>query len=137
MNNDNKPYTRIEVLIQIKKILRKAISRVLIVVLIIEDLEELQIYETKASTSVRVACAVNFLGLHSELVDEITAIENLQLIDYKKQDRYGIIRDNEELFIALIGEKEDSLLISYTTDRNQVLILSQLITQCWISGTLI
>ena len=66
---------------------------------------------------------VNFLGFHSELLDEIESLENVILRDYKGQDRYVINRDNEELFIAIIGEREDNLLTIYTTDKQHIRIL--------------
>ena len=101
MTYDKKQFTRREVLIKIKEILREATSNVFLVVPTIEDTEELQLYEIKSSTNIRVACAVNFLGFHSELLDEIESLENIILRDYKEQDRYVINRDNEELFIAV------------------------------------
>jgi len=124
-----------EILEKMREILQKAISSVTIVVPSIEDLQELYLYEIKASTALKIACSINpGVEDHSELLDEFESFDNISIRNYERQDRYALIRDGEELFIAIIGNSENNHLTFYTKDSKHIRLLSALITESWIQS---
>ena len=122
-----------EMLNKIDEILKRTISSILIVVPELKDLENIRLYELKSSTSIRIACKVDSF----ELFDELTSLGNVKIINYEKEDRYGIIRDNEELFISIFGEDKNNLLTFYTDDLKHIQVVNTLITECWINGKIV
>ena len=125
--------SKTEILNKINEILKQSTSNVLIVVPELKDIENIPFYEIKASTSIRIACMVNSF----EFFDELTSLDNIKIRNYERKDRYGIIRDNEELFLAIPGEDKNNLLTFYTDDIKHIKVVNTLITKCWISGTIV
>ncbi|MFX1299019.1 MAG: hypothetical protein ACFFD2_29695 [Promethearchaeota archaeon] len=124
-----------EILEKMRQILQNAISSVTIVVPSIEDLQELYLYEIKASTVLMIACAINpGIEEHSELLDEFESFDNITLRNYERRDRYALVRDGEELLIAVIGSSENNHLTFYTKDSKHIRLLNTLTTECWIQS---
>ncbi len=123
----------IEILNKIKEISKRAISSILIVVPELKNIESINLYELKSSTSIKIACKVD----HLELFDELISLGNVKIRNYMREDRYGIIRDNKELFISIFGEDKNNLLTFYTDDLEHIKVVNTLITECWISGTIV
>ena len=123
----------IEILNKIKEISKRAISSILIVVPELKNIESINLYELKSSTSIKIACKVD----HLELFDELISLGNVKIRNYMREDRYGIIRDNKELFISIFGEDKNNLLTFYTDDLGHIKVVNTLITECWISGTIV
>lgn len=122
-----------EILNKINEISKRAISSILIVVPKLKDIENIHLYEIKSSTSIRIACKVDYLELFNELI----SLGNVKIRNYEKEDMYGIIRDNEELFISIFGEDKNNLLRFYTDDLCHIKVVNKLITDCWIDGKIV
>lgn len=136
MKNKNQLFdinSKSEILNKINEISKRAISSILIVVPKLKDIEDICLYEIKSSTSIRIACKVN----HLEIFDELISLGNVKIKNYEREDRYGIIRDNEELFISIFGEDKNNLLTFYTKDIKHIQVVNTLITECWIRGTIV
>ncbi len=113
----------IEILNKIKEISKRTISSILIVVPELKDIESINLYELKSSTSIKIACKVD----HLEIFDELISLGNVKIKNYEREDRCGIIRDNEELFISIFGEDKNNLLTIYTDDMKHIKVVNTLI----------
>ena len=118
---------------KIKEISKRATSSILIVVPELKDIESINLYELKSSTSIKIACKVD----HLEIFDELISLGNVKIRNYEREDRYGIIRDNAELFISIFGEDKNNLLTFYTDDMKHIQVVNTLITECWINGKIV
>ncbi|MFX1278945.1 MAG: hypothetical protein ACFFA3_05970 [Promethearchaeota archaeon] len=122
-----------EILEKMREMLPNSISNVTIVVPDIEDLQELYLYEVRSSVSMNIACSINpGIDQHSELLQEFESLDNISIKNYEQRDRYGIVRDAEELLIAVKGRSEDNHLVFHTKDSKHIRLLNSLITESWI-----
>jgi hypothetical protein len=126
--------TKTEILEKMREVLQNnAMSNVSIVVPNIEDLQELYLYELRSSVSMNISCSINpGNDEHSELLQEFESLDNISIKNYEQGDRYGVIRDAEELLIAVTGRSENNHLIFHTKDSKHIRLLSSLITEAWI-----
>ncbi|MFX1574108.1 MAG: hypothetical protein ACFFB0_15295 [Promethearchaeota archaeon] len=131
----NGQISKSEILEKMRDILQHAISNATIVVPSIEDLQDLYLYEIKASTTLKIACSINpGIEDNNELLDEFETFDNISIRNYERKDRYALIRDGEELFVAVIGNSVNNHLTFYTKDSNHIRLLSPLITESWIQS---
>ena len=130
----NVQITKSEILEKMKDVLQNnAMANVTIVVPSIEDLTELYLYELRSSVSMNIACSINTgIDEHSELLQEFESLDNISIKNYEQRDRYGVIRDGEELLIAVIGRSENNHLVFHTKDSKHIRLLNSLITESWI-----
>jgi len=130
----NVQITKSEILEKMKEVLQNnAMANVTIVVPSIEDLTELYLYELRSSVSMNIACSINTgIDEHSELLQEFESLDNISIKNYEQRDRYGVIRDGEELLIAVIGRSENNHLVFHTKDSKHIRLLNSLITESWI-----
>ncbi len=131
----NAQISKSEILEKMREIIQNAKSNVTIVVPSIEDLQALYLYEAKASTTLKIACSINAgIEEHSELLDELESFDNITLRNYVRKDRYALVRDGEELLVAVIGKSESSHLTFHTKDSKHIRLLTSLITESWIQS---
>jgi len=130
----NVQITKSEILEKMKEVLQNnAMANVTIVVPSIEDLQELYLYELRSSVAMNIACSINpGIDEHSELLQEFESLDNISIKNYEQGDRYGVIRDAEELLIAVIGRSENNHLVFHTKDSKHIRLLNSLITESWI-----
>jgi chromosome segregation ATPase len=122
-----------EILKKMKEILQNANASLLIVIPKIEDLQELYLYEVKASVSVSVACSINpGIEEHSELLEEYESLDNITLKNYNLEDKYALVRDGEELLYGVVGKSENNNLVIYTKDPNHIKLLNALPFEVWV-----
>jgi hypothetical protein len=122
-----------EILEKMREILPNANASLLIVTPKIEDLQELYLYEIKASVSVRVACSINpGIEEHSELLEEYESLDNITLKNYNLEDKYALVRDGEELLYGVAGKAENNFLVIHTRDPNHIKLLNALPLEVWI-----
>ena len=127
--------TRAEILEKMKSVIEKSIASVTIVVPNIEDLQELYLYELRSSVSMKIACSINpGISEHSELLEEFESLDNIDLRNYERADRYVVTRDGEELFFAAIGNSDDNHLVLHTRDPKHIKLFSSLATEGWIQS---
>ncbi len=122
-----------EILEKMREIVPNSNASLLIVTPKIEDLQELYLYEVKASVSVRVACSINpGIEEHSELLEEYESLDNITLKNYNLEDKYALVRDGEELLYAVTGKSENNYLVIHTKDPNHIKLLNALPLEVWI-----
>jgi chromosome segregation ATPase len=129
----NVKINKTEILEKMREMLPNAMSNVTIVVPGIEDLQNLYLYEVRSSVAMNIACSINpSIDEHSELLQEFESLDNISIKNYEQKDRYGIVRDAEELLIAVIGTSELNHLVFHTKDPKHIRLLNSLITESWI-----
>ncbi|MHA2036743.1 MAG: hypothetical protein ACW98X_09940 [Promethearchaeota archaeon] len=122
-----------EILEKMREILPNANASVMIVTPKLEDLQELYLYEVKASVSMRIACSINpGIDEHSELLEEFESLDNITLKNYNMEDKYVLVRDGEELLYAITGKSENNNLVIHTKDPNHIKLLNALTLEAWI-----
>ena len=118
---------------KMRDILKKAHHSVTLIAPKITDFEDLKIYVVKSSVNLNLAALINLeIEKHMELLEELESFENVQIRNYEGEDRYGLLRDGEELLFAAIGSNADNYLKFYTNDSSQVKMLKNLITDAWL-----
>lgn len=124
-------YSREQIVTKIIEILNHAIHNVTIVTPSIEDLEDLKLFEVKNSVSVKVACNIDPANSkHSDLLAEFESLDNITIRQYDAKDRWGISRDNEEIFLGAVGE--DGNLVFYSRDSLHLKLFNQIIMESWL-----
>lgn len=127
--------TKKEILNKMREILENSISNVMIVVPSIDDLQELYLYEVRSSVNMKIACSINPANdEHAELMDEFEALDNIQIRNYERGDRFVLSRDGEELFLAGRGTSDNNHLVLYTKDSDHLKLLNSLVTESWIAS---
>ncbi len=124
-------YNHEQIAAKVREILNHAIHNVTIVTPSIEDLEDLKLFEVKSSVSVKVACAIDpSNSKHSDLLAEFESLDNILIKQYDAKDRWGISRDNEEVFLAAVGE--GSNLVFYSRDALHLKLFNPIIMESWL-----
>ena len=127
--------TKSEILIKMREILEKGLHNVMIVVPTIVDLQELYLYEVKSSVNMRISCLINpGIDEHSELLDEFTSLDNITLRSYEREDRYVLVRDGEEMLIAVKGNSEKNHLTIHTKDSKHIRLFNSLTMEGWLQS---
>ena len=127
--------TKSEILKKMREILEKGLHNVMIVVPTIIDLQELYLYEVKSSVNIRISCLINpGIDEHSELLDEFTSLDNISLRSYEREDRYVLVRDGEEMFIAVKGNSEKNHLTIHTKDSKHIRLFNSLTMEGWLQS---
>jgi len=127
--------TKEEILTKMKNILESSLHKVMIAVPSIEDLQELYLYEVRSSVNLQIACLIDpGIELHSDLLEEFESLDNISLRSYEGEDRYILLKDNEELFFAVIGDKQDNHLVFHTRDPKHITIMNALVMESWLRG---
>jgi len=127
--------TKSEILIKMREILEKGLHNVMIVVPTIVDLQELYLYEVKSSVNIRISCLINpGIDEHSELLDEFTSLDNISLRSYEREDRYVLVRDGEEMLIAVKGNSEKNHLTIHTKDSKHIRLFNSLTMEGWLQS---
>jgi len=122
-----------EILEKMRVILQKAKHNVMISVPSIEDLQELYLYETRSSVSMKVSCSINpGVVEHADLTEEFESLDNITLRNYSGEDRYSINRDSEELLFAIVGNNQNNHLVIYTCDPSHIKLLNSQIMESWL-----
>jgi DNA repair exonuclease SbcCD ATPase subunit len=122
-----------EILEKMREILPNANASVMIVTPKLEDLQELYLYEVKASVSMRIACSINpGIEEHSELLEEFESLDNISLKNYNMEDKYVLVRDGEELLYGISEKSENNNLVIHTKDPNHIKLLNALSLEAWL-----
>ena len=122
-----------EIFDKMKEMLEKAVHTVTISVPYIVDLQDLYLYEVRSSVSMKITCQINQdIQEHAELIDEYESFDNISIRNFESADRYIIIRDGEELLIAVKGNNETNHLTFYTTDSAHIRFFSSLVMSAWL-----
>ena len=116
-----------------RQILETAVHKVTIAVPNIEDLQDLYLYEVRSSVNLQVSCFIDpGIELHSDLLEEFESLDNISLRTNESEDRYLILKDGEELFFAVVGNKEDNHLVFHTRDSKHIQLFNALVMESWL-----
>ncbi|MFX1480888.1 MAG: hypothetical protein ACFFCI_22615 [Promethearchaeota archaeon] len=116
-----------------REVLGRAKHKIMLTVPRITDLEDLELYNIRSSVNMSISCYVDIgMTAHLDLIEEFDNFENIEIRNYKYQDRWAILRDNEELLFAAIGTRESNLLFIHTEDKTHVETLGILTKDPWI-----
>jgi predicted nucleic acid-binding Zn-ribbon protein len=127
--------TREEVLQQFKEGLKLGLHNVSICVPSIDDLSDLDLYDVKTSVNIKIACDIDRNNTHHmELLQEYQALENVSLRVYDGKDRWTLMKDNESLFMAVIGDKPEKYLSFAINDERQIKFFSSISNESWLRG---
>lgn len=126
---------KMEILEKMREILPNSQANVLLITPQIEDLQELYLYEVRASVSIRIACSINpGTDEHAEWLKEFESLDNISLRNYPMEDRYALIRDGEELIFGVVGKSETNNMIIHTKDSKHIKLLRSLAEEGWLRG---
>ncbi len=121
------------ILKKIREILSKAVHNVTIAVPDIKDLQDLHLYEVRASVNMKIMCYIDpSLEDDEQLLMEFESLDNITIRMYEDKDRFVIDRDGEELLFAIIGEGENTNLIIHTRDVKHQRLLRSLVMEGWL-----
>ncbi len=124
-------FSRDQISAKVVEILGRAIHNVTLVTPSIEDLEDLKLFEIKSSVSVKVACNIDQgNSKHNDLLAEFESLDNIAIRQYDAKDRWGISRDNEEVFLGAVGE--GSNLVFYSRDPLHLKLFNPIIMESWL-----
>lgn len=122
-----------EILEKMEAILKNSINSIMICVPRITDLERLPIFDVKKSVAIKVSCSINLKRTdHADLFKEFEDRGTISIRNYEREDRYVIMRDNEELLFALVGNKDDNHLAFYTKDSKHLKQLNPVVMDTWL-----
>ncbi len=125
--------TRDELLAKMRNILETALHKVTIAVPTIEDLQDLFLYEVRSSVNLQISCLIDpGIELHADLLEEFESLDNISLRTYEGEDRYILLKDGEELFFAVVGNKEDNHLVFHTRDSKHIQLFNALVMESWL-----
>ncbi|MGV9205806.1 MAG: hypothetical protein ACOC44_17490 [Promethearchaeia archaeon] len=129
----NVDISREEILEKMRDILSRALSKVTLVVPTITDLMDLQLYDVRSSVNLKISCLINpGIDEHAALLEEFEVLDNISLRAYEEKDRYVIIRDGEELLMAVIGNKPNNHLAFQTKDAAHIKLFNSLVLESWL-----
>lgn len=121
------------ILEKMREILQSALHNVTIAVPQITDLQELYLYEVRSSVNMKVSCLINpGIELHADLLEEFESLDNISIRTYEEEDRYLIIRDGEELLMAVIGNDDNNHLVFHTRDSMHIKLFNALAMEVWM-----
>ncbi|MEJ2279703.1 MAG: hypothetical protein P8Y70_18460 [Candidatus Lokiarchaeota archaeon] len=118
---------------KMREILHDASHNVTITVPLITDLPDLYLYEVRANVSMKVSCQINLsLKKHTVLLDELESLDNISIRRYHGEDRYVVLKDGEELLMAILGSDDNNHLVIHTEDPKHITLLSSLVMDSWL-----
>ncbi|MBN2155886.1 MAG: hypothetical protein JW776_07565 [Candidatus Lokiarchaeota archaeon] len=94
------------------------------------DLAELGLYDARTSVNIKAACSVEQNPEHQELLQEFEALDNITIRNFDSKDRWICLKDNEEMFIAPIGEKSN--LAVFSNDHLHIKFFTSLMMESWL-----
>ena len=69
-----------------------------------------------------------------KLFDEFNSFDNISLRVYDGKDRWTILKDRDELFMAIVGDKPNTMLSIKTQDSEQIHVFNTLVMETWLRG---
>ncbi|TFF98691.1 MAG: hypothetical protein EU547_00815 [Promethearchaeota archaeon] len=125
--------SKAEILEKMEDILKNSINSIMICVPRITDLERLSLFDLKSSVAIKISCLVNMKRTdHVDLFKEFRDMGTVSIRNYEREDRYIIMRDNEELLFALVGNQEENHLAFYTTDSKHLKEFNPIVMDTWL-----
>ncbi|MHA1109500.1 MAG: hypothetical protein ACTSRE_00250 [Promethearchaeota archaeon] len=95
----------------------------------IMDLAELGLYDARTSVNIKASCSVEPSNDDQELLQEFEALDNITIRNFGSKDRWICLKDNEEMFIASIGETNGAY---FSNDHNHIRFFNSLMQESWL-----
>lgn len=122
-----------EILEKMRDILMNALHNVTIAVPDIKDLQQLYLYEIRASVNMKISCSIDpSFEEDAELLEEFESLDNISIRLYEGEDRFVIDRDGEELLLAVKGVNENNHLIIHTKDPKHIKFYRAIVMDSWL-----
>jgi chromosome segregation ATPase len=122
-----------DILEKMRDIIMKALHNLTIAVPNIKDLQQLYLYEVRATISMKISCSIDpSLEEDAELLEEFESMDNISIRLYEGEDRFVLDRDGEELLLVIRGNDEDNNLVIHTKDPKHIRFLSALTMESWL-----
>ena len=96
----------------------------------INDLAELGLYDARTSVNIKASCCVEPNSNDQELLQEFEALDNVSIRNFENKDRWVLLKDNEEMFIATIGER--SIGAFFSNDHSHIKFFNSLMMESWL-----
>lgn len=96
----------------------------------IQDLAELGLYDARTSVNIKASCSVKPSSDDQALLQEFEALDNVSIRNFASEDRWICLKDNEEMFIAPIGEKSNGAFFS--NDHLHIRFFNSLMMESWL-----
>ncbi len=96
----------------------------------ISDLAELGLYDARTSVNIKASCSVQPSSDDQELLQEFEALDNVSIRNFDSKDRWILLKDNEEMLIATIGEK--SIGAFFSNDHLHIKFFNSLMMESWL-----
>jgi hypothetical protein len=129
----NRKINKSEILEKMRQMLENSLHSVTIAVPSILELQELYLYEVKSSVSLKISCEINpGIDDHIDLLEEYESFDNIAIRHFEGSDRYVLVRDGEELLMAVIGSKDKNHLAFYTRDPAHIKFFNSLVMESWL-----
>ena len=129
----NLQISKSEILEKIRDITMNGLHNVTIAVPDIKDLQQLYLYEVRASVNMKISCFIDpGLEEDAELLEEFESMDNISIRLYEGQDRYVIDRDGEELLLGVRGNNEDNNLVFHTKDAKHIKFYRAIVMDSWL-----
>ncbi|TFF89915.1 MAG: hypothetical protein EU548_05660 [Promethearchaeota archaeon] len=118
---------------KMREILQEAMHNIMITVPLITDLQDLYLYEVRANVNIKASCQINpGSEEHANLLDELESLDNISIRSYQGEDRYLLMKDGEELLMAIIGTDDNNHLVIHTEDPKHIKLLNSLVMDSWL-----
>jgi hypothetical protein len=122
-----------EILEKMRDIIMRALHNVTIAVPDIKDLQQLYLYEIRASVNMKISCSIDpSFEEDAELLEEFESLDNISIRLFEGEDRFVIDRDGEELLLAVKGVNENNHLIIHTKDSKHIKFYRAIVMDSWL-----
>ncbi|MBD3197845.1 MAG: hypothetical protein GF317_22530 [Candidatus Lokiarchaeota archaeon] len=117
---------------KMKEIIQDAVHNLMIVVPVITDLTDLYLYEIRSSVVMKISSLVNpGVEEHSELL-ELESFDNISIRLYEGKDRFVVLKDGEELLVAVPGDGDKNYLVFHTSDPKHIKLFQPIVMETWL-----
>ena len=108
----------------------RSVHNLVVTTPVIGDLAELGLYDARTSVNIKASCKVLPNSDDQELLQEFEALDNITIRNFASKDRWICLKDNEEMFIASIGEK--SIGAYFSNDHEHIRFFNSLMMESWL-----
>ena len=134
-NRDGVFLNQEQVVSRIRAILDECVHNVTITCPTIIGVSKLDLFDLKSNINIQAAFHIDMSDPDSlKILEELEAFDNITLREYPEQDRWSIFKDGEILFVAIVGNQPDHLMVFRTDDTKHLSVFKSLVMEPWLLG---
>jgi len=122
--------TRAQIIEFLTDMVKRSVHNLVITTPSITDLAELGLYDARTSVNIKASCSVRSNSEDQQLLQEFEALDNITIRNFDSKDRWVLLKDNEEMFVAAIGEK--SIGAIFSNDHAHIKFFNSLMMESWL-----